>query len=160
MTDSQELTFSHLEQQQGEQQQQHQEQHEQELLPLQGGRFVYRPLDDDSSNKDDKDEWRRKRRMTTNSRVEVTERETMMMVVQYREMEKEKEEMLRKMGEGEIESKTWEEEMAIFSSRNDEHLASCEEAILDEVQLRGISLSANYSQTNIRKLCHTCESSC
>ncbi len=87
---------------------------------------------DDSNKKDDDYEWR-----MTNSREEVTERDTMMMV-QYREMEKKKEEgekegeMLNKMGES--DSKTWEEEMALFSSKNDEVLASCEEAILDEVQ--------------------------
>jgi hypothetical protein len=75
----------------------------------------------------------------TNSREEVTERDTLMMV-QYREMEKkeeeegEKEEMMSKMGERESDSKTWAEEMTLFSSKNDELLASCEEAILDEVQ--------------------------
>ncbi len=41
--------------------------------------------------------------------------------------------MMNKMGEGESGSKTWEEEMTLFSSKNDELLASCEEAILDEV---------------------------
>jgi hypothetical protein len=58
------------------------------------------------------------------------------MVVQYREMEKEGEEgeMMSKMGEGESDTKTWAEEMALFSSKNEELLASCEEAILDEVQ--------------------------
>jgi hypothetical protein len=124
-TDSQDLTFSHLKQQQ-------QEQEQEQLLPLQGSRFIYHPLDDDSSKNDD-NEWRRKRRMT-NSREEVTERDTMM-VVQYREAgEREKEEMMSKMGERESDRKTWEEEMALFSSKNDEGLASCEEAILDEVQ--------------------------
>ncbi len=71
--------------------------------------------------------------MTTNSREEVTERDTLMMV-QYREMEKkEEEEMMSKMGEGESGSKTWAEEMALFSSKNDELLANSEDAMLDEV---------------------------
>ncbi len=128
-TDSQELPFSHLEQQQ--QQQQHQQQQQQQQ---QGSRFIYHPLDDsnsrdDSNGRDDDYEWR-----MTNSREGMTERDTMMMV-QYRDMEKEKEDMMSKMGEGESDSKTWAEEMALFSSKNDELLASCEEAILDEVQL-------------------------